>query len=89
MIRKIDWRSQDESDGGEQCNNQKTKTMTTKRMKRKSHLTKAMAKNTTSKRRSRGWPRRWKEVHKTKAMVENTITIRRPKWQQPRGWKKD
>jgi len=46
-------KSQDESDGGEQCNNQKTKTMTTGKMKRRSHLPKAMAKNTTISKRPR------------------------------------
>ncbi len=83
-------KSQDESVGGEQRNNQKTKTMTTKKMKRRSHLPKAMAKNTTISKRPRwGWPGRWEEVHKTKAMVENTTTTRKLKRQQPRGWKKD
>jgi hypothetical protein len=46
-------KSQEESDGREQRNNQKTKTMTTNRMKRRSHLPKAMAKNTTISKRPR------------------------------------
>jgi hypothetical protein len=46
-------KSQDESVGGEQRNNQNTKTMTTRKMKRRSHLPKAMAKNTTISKRPR------------------------------------